>query len=96
MKIPSAATPPTTMPPMAPPLSGGEEFELSVTDEEGAALVVVAAVEVDEVAEVVELLGKAAPPVFEPPVVPFAVKFTYAAQLGLGSARGQVGSWQSE
>lgn len=99
--MPSTAAPPTAIPPIAPLLSGGEEaFEALVAEGDAVALVVAELVvddediEVaDEDAAVAELLGK---PVFESPLLPSAVKLTYAAQSGLGSARGQLGSWQRE
>jgi hypothetical protein len=90
-KIPSTATVPITMPPMAPPLSEEEEDAAGLV----VAVAVVVAVVV-EGAEDTELLGKLGAAVLEFPLVPAAVKFTYAAQSGLGAASGQVGFWQME
>ena len=82
------------------PLLSEDEFELAVAEGDVVVLVVVVVVVVDEgadeVVEVAELLGSPTVPVFALPVPPSAVKFTYAAQSGLGSARGQDGSWQRE
>ena len=89
---------PTIIPANPPGLTAGVVFALAkggVVLCTGAAEVVVAAIAEVEVEVGACVLVESGVDV-DPPGRPLAVRLTYAAQSGLGSARGQVSAWHKE